>query len=175
MWLCSTELGKLDIYALSLGFQMVCLVALFVALARVKALREGVGLTVSPRERTLGVVGLAAERLADAIREAEILCSRLESLVDRGQPRTKIATDEVKAGNVGAATAPLGESSAFSFDPARPRVVSQKIREEFDVVRRLSESGASLAQICEQTGLSRSEAQFVLGVLGSKTPQRFQH
>jgi len=171
MWRYFTEVNGFEIYVLSLGFQAVCALALCIALASIRSLARGAGLAMQAPERALGALEVAAGRLAEAIQEAEGLCSKLESLTSRGASAEsdRAAKLEKEDGLSPASGEPASETARF--DLSRPGIAPRRVREKFDAVRRLSDSGANLAEISEQTGLSKSEARFVIGILGARSAQ----
>ena len=163
-------MSELNVYVLSFGLQVLCLVAMCIALAKVRALRKNTGVPASAPERTFAALETAAGRLAEAMREAERLCSRLELLTERGRRLDERPTEGSQARPEDSPDARRKKRSpGAGFESPRPRVAPQKVREKLDAVRQLSEGGASAEHICEQTGLSESEVRFVLGILGSET------
>ena len=162
----------LSVYILSFGLQVLCLVVMCIALAKVRALRANTGVPASAPERKLAALEIAVGRLAEATSEAERLCFRLERLTERGHELAERPTEGTQVLTEDRLDTQQGKPSpSAGLESPRPRVAPQKVREKLGVVRRLSEGGASMEQICEQTGLSEPEARFVLGILGSGTAQ----
>ena len=154
-------MGEIGIYIAILAFQAVCLISVLAALAAVRALGRSAESTGAPPQRRLAALDLAASRLAEAVREAEALRSGLRDLAAR-------SVDASERAENGGTTAPAdGPTPAVPAGAALPalKVASPRIREGFDAVRKLLETGASLQRICEQTGLSESEARFIVDIL----------
>jgi len=174
MWHYFTKVNGFEIYVVNLGFQAVCVLALCIVLASIRSLARSVGLAMQSPERVLGALEVAAGRLAEAIHEAEGLCSKLENLAYRSaSAKSNLLTEGAKSGKEDGLSSASGGLTLekADFDLSKPGIVPRRVREKFDAVRRLSDSGASLASISEQTGLSKSETRFVLGILGARGAQ----
>ena len=160
-------MGEIGISIVNLGFQAICLVALLVVLARVRAFKTLVA-AAGPLEQKLHALERAAGGLAEATREAQALCVKLEQLTLLERPLTQQAGVTEEAAAVSGAGGTGGQPLRSDGESWKPKIASPEIRKGFDTIRELSASNASLDQMCEQTGLSESEIRFVLEVLGSK-------
>ena len=165
-------MSAFQIYLLSICFQAVCVSALYMALVSVRSFARGMGVEIFTRERSLGALELAAERLAEAINEAEALRLKLEKFASsattaQSNLESRPATVGDSENAVVAHEKTASSKSGFD-DLSKPGIASERIREKLDLVRQLMDSGTTIDQISERTGLSQSELRFVLGILGSR-------
>lgn len=150
---------------------VVCLLVMLVVLVALGRATVKAGAGQESPERTLRTLEKAAQRLAEAIREAEVLRQGLENLAANQPEKADLfseTVDRTPERPKPASVEPAVRDQVADAARRGPCVAPSEVRDNLEVVRRLLDSGVSPAEIPERTRLSESEVGLILAILDRK-------
>ncbi len=165
-------------YILIAGLAL-CFVLLFAVYLALRSLRKSIEFRPIAKpecqqaeidaETAVQAIENAAVKLFQAIHEAESLrLDLMELSASVSTAKNEIAESSIESGVAGEKTdASRPAKMTEEIRPRAPKLASKQVRECFDAVKQLLAEGLPVADIREKTGLSESEMDFVLGMLGA--------